>query len=523
MKTKISNVFLKSIRSCMKYIFTRHGVFIVSILLITSGATELKAQKIWEVYPGDNYRTVFTQLQPGDELVFHEGIYTGSAGTIRNSGTPEKPIIIRGFGNGEARPVLLLESTGSNLLQINANNLIFDFLEFRSKYTYAIRIGSSAAGDKFENITIKNCLFYESGGGDISANASVAYDNIQIIDNYFIAPKTTPIYIGQHDGLANVTNFLFKGNVVDGSTNDGSPSTIGYGIQLKLNVTGGIIENNYITNTKGPCIMVYGAEDSDPDKANIIRNNIVVGSRNNPGIIAGGGPSTILNNITMRCNGGISIQNYGGRNLLHNIILNNNTAVCDRNYGMSFGNVNDITARDNVVITSNSSTAYRNNPNPGINNVIVSASEELEKIIQEELMYFMPAKNNLEEIWNRISEGPLSQAEVMEVIALILEYKIPLGGERDIVNTPLIQNPSQQVTIFPNPATDHVNLKINNGIAHSAEVSLYSITGKRVFFEKYSNTETISFSVKNYVPGIYFLNLNLDGEVVVKKLVLDKK
>ena len=85
---------------------------------------DLNAQKKWEVYPGDNYRAIFAKLQPGDELVFHEGTYTGGAGTIRTSGTPDKPIIIRGYGNGEQRPVLLLETPGSNLLQINANSLL---------------------------------------------------------------------------------------------------------------------------------------------------------------------------------------------------------------------------------------------------------------------------------------------------------------------------------------------------------------------------------------------------------------
>ena len=267
--------------------------------------------------------------------------------------------------------------------------------------------------------------------------------------------------------------------------------------------------------------MVYGAVDSDPEKANIIRNNIVVGSRNNPGIIAGGGPSTILNNISIRCNGGIAIQNYGGRNLLHNIILNNNTAVCDLNYGMSFGNVEDIIARDNIVITSNSATAYRNNPSPGINNIVINASEELEKIIQEELLHVMPATYNLDTIWQRISEGPLNQEDVREVIDLILEYKIPLGGARYPVTSPLVLNPASAVSIYPNPTYGRVNIEIKKDIVNPAEVSIFSFTGKRVFFEKFSNTKTISLNVNNYAPGIYFVKLNLDGEEIVNKLILD--
>ena len=427
MKIKITDCTFSKALTILNLKFSMVLVFTFALLLIEGGNMELNAQKIWEVNPGDNYQAIFEKLQPGDELVFHEGTYTGGAGTIRTSGTPDKPIIIRGYGNGEQRPVLLLESASTNLLQINANNMVLDFMEFQSKHSYAIRLGTSGASNKFENIIIKNCVFYKSGGGDISANYSVAYNNIQILDNFFIAPRKTSIYIGQHDGLANVTNFIFKGNVIDGSQIFGDDIT-GYGIELKLNVTSSIIENNFITNTKGPGIMVYGAKDSNPANANIVRNNIVVGSRKDAGIVAGAGPSTILDNITIKCNGGgVVIQNYGGRNLLHNIVVNRNTAVCDNNFGMSFGNVQDITAHDNVVITSNSTTAYKSNPNPGVNNRIIAASGELEKVIQGELMHVMPEKFKLDEIWQRISGGPLNEADVMEVIDLIMEYKIPLG------------------------------------------------------------------------------------------------
>ncbi len=379
---------------------------------------------IWEVKPGDDVQAVISKLQPGDELVLHEGTYEGAV-VINKSGLPGKPVVIRGYGNKQERPVILLESRG-NLMQINGSNIVIDFLELRSKSGYAVRIGTSKEESSYNNITIKNCVFYESGGGDISANSSLAYDNIQILNNYFIGPKTTPVYIGIHDGKADITNFVFKGNVIDGSVNDGSSSSIGYGIQLKLNVKGGIIENNYISNTKGPCIMVYGSEDSNPVNANIVRNNIVVGSRNSAGIVVGGGPSVVEGNLSIRCNGGISTQNYGGRNLLKNIVLKDNTAVCDRNYGISFANIENLTAQNNKVITSDKSAAYRNIPATGANNTVAKASKKLQNLIQEELVYIIPARENLEKIWTRLSSGPLNHSDVMEITDLILEHKIPM-------------------------------------------------------------------------------------------------
>lgn len=385
--------------------------------------------RIWIVKPGENYAAVITRLQPGDELLLHEGTYEGNA-LINNSGLPGKPIIIRGYGNGEKRPVLLWGGSGAirnylntPLFQVNGSNIIFDYLEFRSKYAYSIRMGKSGEGNS--NVTIKNCVFYESGGGDISANASVDYDNINILDNYFIGSKATPVYIGVHTGKANVTNFTFKGNVIDGSQIYGGFIT-GYGIQLKLNVISSVIENNYITNTKGPGIMVYGAEKSGSGNANIVRNNIVVGSRNEAGIVVGGGPSTVTDNLIIGCIGGIGVINYNNRNLLNNIVIETNTAACNRDYGMSLGNTQDITARDNTVISADSLNAFIENLSSGLNNNISNASKELEKIVREKLINAIPTRNNLKKIWLRISSGPLSQADVLEIIDLILEYKIPV-------------------------------------------------------------------------------------------------
>jgi hypothetical protein len=522
MKKKLENIniIFTKIQGLSKLFSVRVFVLLI-IMLIMWGNLELLAQKQWIVNPGDNYRAILPQLQPGDELILHEGIYEGNA-TIRKSGTTDKPIIIRGFGNGEERPVLLLNSASSNLYQVYASNLIFDFLEFQSKYSYAVRIGATGEGSSFNNITIKNCVFYKSGGGDISANANVGYNNIKILDNYFIGPKQTPVYIGQHDGLANVTNFLFKGNVIDGSQIYGD-NIVGYGIQFKLNVTASIIENNYITNTKGPGIMVYGAQKPDTIYANIVRNNILVGSREEAGIVAGGGPSTLIKNLTLGCNGGISVQNYNNRNLIHNMIVNSNTSACDLGFGMSFGNVQNITAQDNLVITKDSLNAYVQNPNPGINNKFVNASEELKKVVKEELINFIPARNNLEKIWQQLDSVPLTEADVLEIIDLILEYKIPLGGERYPVSSPLLNSSALKVTMYPNPTDDKVNIEFKNSFAEQVEVCVYTLTGKLALRKNFNDIKHISFSMKDYVSGIYFVKLNLEGKEIVKKLVLNKK
>lgn len=398
-------------------------VFALSMVSLAYGGQNFEKGKVWEVKSGDDYRAVLNRLKPGDEMVLHEGIYEGAA-IIINSGLINKKITIRGFGQGQNRPILSLENRG-NLVQINASNIVLDYLEFRSKYGYSIRIGTSKDHYSYNNITIKNCIFRECGGGDISANSSPHYDNIQILDNYFIGSQKTPVYIGIHDGKSRVTNFVFKGNVIDGTGIFGNDIT-GYGIQLKLNVTGGKIENNFITGTKGPGIMIYGAEDSNPANANIVRNNIVLGSRNSAGIVIGGGPSVVEGNITFQCNGGISVQNYANRNLLHQIKINKNTSISDHNYGMSYGNVPEIIARKNHVITLIKDKAYVNNPNPGKKNMISKTTTSLDNVVSGNILENLPERNNLNKIWEMISSGPFNQKEVEKLVQLITEYNIHL-------------------------------------------------------------------------------------------------
>ena len=69
----------------------------------------------YEIRPGDDFKSVYSQLQPGDELVFHQGEYRISEYNtlmgyrtflyLDNPGLPDKPIILRGYGKGQRRPV----------------------------------------------------------------------------------------------------------------------------------------------------------------------------------------------------------------------------------------------------------------------------------------------------------------------------------------------------------------------------------------------------------------------------------
>jgi hypothetical protein len=98
---------------------------------------------------------------------------------------------------------------------------------------------------------------------------------------------------------------------------------IGYGIQIKLN-SGGVVRDNTIIDTKGPGIMVYGTMDLT--RASLIEGNVVMGSLRSSGIVAGGGPAVIRNNVSIgNAMAGVGVEDYGRRGMLRGVTVVHNT------------------------------------------------------------------------------------------------------------------------------------------------------------------------------------------------------
>ncbi len=385
--------------------------YITSVKRAESGTTI-------EVGPYDDYVTAINNLKPGDELVLHEGTYYGPF-NINVSGTPDKPIIIRGFGQGEKRPVLFYAGGTANLMEIYGNNLVLAYLEFRPPEpdVHAIRIKPEQNGVR-SNILIENCVFRDCGGGSIDANiANGVYEKIKIINNRFIGVKATPVYIGEHSGTARVDEFVFEGNFIEASQID-NKNVVGYGIELKLNVKGGIIRNNLIMNSQGPGIMVYGAKDAKPEDANIVEGNIVVGSRNSAGIVVGAGPSVVRNNIVLGCSGGgISALNYGGWNLFEHVTIEGNTVglntKSDFYVDEGYRNTSSFKAEDNLVIPGDEGFQSEEFGEKVIK--AIEGDEELAEMI-ENLKVSAPELPQLKKAWAKMEKGPFNLKQVKEIL-----------------------------------------------------------------------------------------------------------
>ena len=185
---------------------------------------------------------------------------------------------------------------------------------------------------KANDIVIENSLFQSIGGISISANNHDS-TRLTVRRNTFRNLQATGLYFGCHKGSdCHATNLMIEGNLIDGVAPT-DQTAVGYGLQIKLN-SYGIIRDNTIYHTKGPGIMTYGSNRGDP--ASVVEGNYVEGSRTEGGIVIGGGPAIVRHNVLVGNQyGGISAQNYGGRNLQQSVWIVHNTVLNNKDSGIN--------------------------------------------------------------------------------------------------------------------------------------------------------------------------------------------
>jgi hypothetical protein len=154
------------------------------------------------------------------------------------------------------------------------------------------------------------------------------------------------MYFGCHDGSCALSQLVVEDNRIERV--DAAGGEVGYGIQVKLN-SQAVVHRNTIVDTKGPGIMVYG--DRDLLRVSVVEANLVVGSRRSSGIVIGGGPALVRNNLAIRnAEAGIALQDYGNRGLLRGVVVAHNTVFDNRQAGIAAaGGLLDVRLVNNAV------------------------------------------------------------------------------------------------------------------------------------------------------------------------------
>jgi hypothetical protein len=79
----------------------------------------------------------------------------------------------------------------------------------------------------------------------------------------------------------------------------------------------------------------------------------------------------------------------------------------------------------------------------------------------------------------------------------------------------------QSFRLFPNPAKELINLSFGTAVYKEAFVSITNIIGKEVYSVIYRGNSSATIDLSGHSAGLYFLKIDIDGDVIIKKIVLE--
>jgi lysophospholipase L1-like esterase len=75
------------------------------------------------------------------------------------------------------------------------------------------------------------------------------------------------------------------------------------------------------------------------------------------------------------------------------------------------------------------------------------------------------------------------------------------------------------ITIYPNPVSDMIFIKLENYESTGLKVQLLDLVGK-VIIDQTFNSSIFSLSLKGVVPGPYLLRINYDEKLITRKIIV---
>jgi len=76
---------------------------------------------------------------------------------------------------------------------------------------------------------------------------------------------------------------------------------------------------------------------------------------------------------------------------------------------------------------------------------------------------------------------------------------------------------SSSISIHPNPTSERITVSLEEGIATS--VTIRNSLGQLLLSDKTPSTNQVELDLSSYPTGIYFLQIEVDGQVITKKVV----
>ena len=336
---------------------------IFTLPLATAYSTEV------EIYSGESFETAVENLQPGDILNVHEGVYSSTGRiSITVIGTEEAPVVIQAVP-GET-PIITRPDANQNVINIEGSAA---YLTIRGLEITGGGDGINLSGQN-HHITIEGNHIHDVG--EVGLNFRNNADHLLIRHNHIHHTHDTAegMYIGCNFSACVVRDSVFENNWVH-HTGLGPGDSQGDGIELKQGSFNNIIRDNVIHNTHWPCIIVYGTDGNSQNIVEgnsmwdcgesgiqvqgeaIVRNNLIFNTT--PGV--GDGlisqnhqnavtnlqiiHNTIIGNASDSC---LELRNWSGK---PNMVLANNASYCEGGQALNFvGGSSGVMVSMNVVL-----------------------------------------------------------------------------------------------------------------------------------------------------------------------------
>ncbi len=178
-----------------------------------------------------------------------------------------------------------------------------------------------------------------------------------------------------------------------------------------------------------------------------------------------------------------------------------------------------------------------NPPNPSVVSASLAKSEQYEGVLVQVL------NGNCTEILNMYGEWKMfdgdtiivddffylytpalnSNYSVTGVVTYVFDlYKLlPRSINDIIVNTTTTVNESQLLNcqIYPNPASDFVNIDFDDPGKLPSSVEIYTIEGKKIYTNNNINSSTLKIDLTKMLKGAYIIRV-VDNEVYQRKLLI---
>jgi len=88
-----------------------------------------------------------------------------------------------------------------------------------------------------------------------------------------------------------------------------------------------------------------------------------------------------------------------------------------------------------------------------------------------------------------------------------------------------LNNSDLSVTLFPMPATTHINVEIDSAVKNNeVQAAIYSISGQLVLSKTYSDLDDgniINIDISNLETNTYVMNVTIDNQVISKQIIIE--